>query len=794
MTADDRQQLCHYRESYQRVPENSLPKLSAENGVSLFKLVLVDQQAADFKTKYSVEYASNSVSYEEVIAITYAWHESDNKTSIELDRKTIQLGDEWDVDAVLDTLVDLSNDNWIWMDQFSLNQDDVATATLSYTIPMIFRNVRVVAFLPYTVCDRLFTQIKLFREEKNPDASFAISQVMLHDLACECTDGIYGWLSRLWPWQELMLASSLRFVWGLGESKWTRREFLNEPEKHKDEKQPPGKDCSISRAWARVKQEGRKIKKSVNRSITDLSTFEQPIMKLLKELTKRNTESVIIPKEESASLSMVNYFCMRLLCGAEVYMPSPSKIEPIKCLKVLQEIASTGRKGGRLYDCYYAAAAFINDSNFLPEKKKSMATQKHQDERGNVVDELELRLAYIRLYEREHARLRLPEKEVLQDPYLLFQEYTKLYVKRNDKKIFFRGPYSLLPSDGWLQQDYIELYHNVHNTTLVEYAGIPLVNTSEPQVNEIVTPIVWITHERLDIQDAPPTLSMEKQLEERMKVASLVFENSRGGFLNAFVLAGMNEEAFCETRVQDGHFCGDAYDIKSIERINVGRKCDFWANSIRKIAKNLHPSQVSRIKNFNTILTDVRVGFSPLAHAIIHATCYKADPFPAHLAKTCLALLGRRDTRSYVNVITVLLGESFDLLMSPDRNHKNTFELAKITFSDGTTCIGIISSLLKKIAFNITEESAIEKFVLDVVLAPFAPFLDSIIQAGVKVVKTHRRLLLCFWSEDNWSVVGYIPGFDAEMNAAALGSISHTNVSITRISVENAEVPRFLVH
>ncbi|KAL3672962.1 hypothetical protein V7S43_002263 [Phytophthora oleae] len=162
MTADDRQQLRHYKESYQGIPENSLPKLSADDGVSLFSLVLVDQQPVNFKTKYRVQYASDSISYEEVIAITYAWHGSEHKMEIKLDGITIQLGEEWNLDAVLETLADLSNDNWFWMDQFSLNQNDVATATLSYTVPMIFRNVRVVAFLPYTVCDRVFTHIKLF--------------------------------------------------------------------------------------------------------------------------------------------------------------------------------------------------------------------------------------------------------------------------------------------------------------------------------------------------------------------------------------------------------------------------------------------------------------------------------------------------------------------------------------------------------------------------------------------------------------------------------------------------------
>ncbi|KAG1697327.1 hypothetical protein DVH05_016610 [Phytophthora capsici] len=770
MTADDKQQLRNYKQNHLKRHQNSI---AVNDGISLFKLLIADDQAAALEEKYYVDYATESISYDEVIAITYAWHESAKKKEYEVAGKrggpTFQLGEEWDVNAVLDTLAELSKTYWIWMDQFS-SLRSVTTATLSRTIPLIYRNVRVVAFLPYIPCERLFSRIESWRREdygcENP--AEVLADVLLHDSACECTDGLYGWLSRLWTWQEFMLASSLRFVWGLGESKWTKNEFLSE-RKQTDEKRRPGEGCSG--VWTRAKLQGERIKNSVKRSITDLSVFEQPIMKLLNELTKRNTESVIIDKKDTATLSMGYYFCMRLLCGAEVYMPSASQTSPINCLKVLQQIASSGRKGGRLYDCYYAAAAFIDDATFLPEKKALVDQQEEQAERANALRELELRQAYIRLYEREYARLRLPASEVLDDPELLLREYATLY-KRQETKKNFRDPGCFETNLEGLQQEYIELYHDVNNTTLVEYTGAPLAGTND------LEPIVWITHEHLvssELQVGPLTNSMEKKLAERMRVAALVKKNSRGGFLNALVLAGMNEEAFCEVKAQRGDlFYGAAYNIKSVKRINVGRKRDFWANSIRKITKTLHPSQLNRVRSYKAMLTDMKMGLSPLAHAIIHAACFKADPFPAHLAKTCLALLGKRDTKSYVRAMTTLLGGSFAF---SDGDEDYTFELAKITFLDGTHCVGIISARTNLRVMNGTR-SPIGRFVARLLL----PSLDSIVKSTVKVVKTHRRLLLCSYGA-YWTIAGYIPGFDADTNETALGWISHTNVAIPRVPI-----------
>ncbi|KAK1944417.1 hypothetical protein P3T76_004333 [Phytophthora citrophthora] len=166
--------------------------------VHLFKLVCNDK--GDPKCPYRAFYASDSIQYNEIIAITYAWHETEEKKEVPVAGKCgkpMELGVEWDVEAVLDTLAELSKTYWIWMDQFSLMQEDDLTETLSYSIPTIYRSVRVVAFLPYKVCNTLLETIDNFRVDE-PNVSDALSSILLHDLACECTDGIYGWLSRLW--------------------------------------------------------------------------------------------------------------------------------------------------------------------------------------------------------------------------------------------------------------------------------------------------------------------------------------------------------------------------------------------------------------------------------------------------------------------------------------------------------------------------------------------------------------------------------------------------------------------
>ncbi|KAG1697326.1 hypothetical protein DVH05_016609 [Phytophthora capsici] len=773
MTSKDEERLRHYKTETQK---HRAP-FSPQN--HLFKIKFDDNEAT-----YRAHYATDPIQYNEIIAITYAWHETQEKRAYTVLRENgaplkLELGEEWHVEPFLQTLAELSNTYWIWMDQFSLVQDDDLTETLSRNIPEIYRSVRVVAFLPYKVCERLSRTISDVREDAGAkNVGQCLADFLLHDLVCECTDGIYGWLSRLWTWQELMLATSLQFVWGLGQSQWTTREVLN---KGKSKEEPEEEDSF----WAKTKRTVRKIKTTVKHTFTDTSIPEQPLTKLLNELIKRNTESVIIDKKDTATLSMGYYFCLRLLCGAEIYMPSASRTSPINCLKVLQQIADTGRKGGRVYDCYYAAAAFIEHPTFLPNKKKTILEQNEQNEAGDLEDETVLRNAYVRLYEHEHARLRLPDKfqDMLNDPEKLLQEYTELYTTYYDQSPDLKDK-----DNAALQRDFVDLYHDVNHSTLVKYTGAPVpnVNSVDDALKENYCPIAWKQNTHSQRSFVRLISNSDEHQENQAYVSQ---DDIRGKFPNAFILSGMQEEAFCETN-RDGTFCGTAYNISSIGKIKVGRIQDLSVNSIYKIIKNLHPSQLTRVRNFNSIPTGVRARLFPLAHAIVHAASFKAKKFPAHLVETVSTLLGSRTTQGYVDAVTMILGGSFDFISDKHgETQKNQFRLAKIKFSDGTRCVGIISSLMKDFLAEQVSSQVNSKYGKSLVKALEKPIRHWVESRAVKVVKSHHRLLLCagdcVGELSNWSIVGYIPGFDADANEAALGPISHSEVNgIKQISVE----------
>ncbi|KAK1944425.1 hypothetical protein P3T76_004337 [Phytophthora citrophthora] len=882
VTSADRFRLRYYKAKYELYARENPDNMTNVDD-KVFKLDYNENL-----NSYRVRYSSEQVPFKNVIAITYAWHETEKKSPFQVLREIgepfeLELGVEWDGKAVLKTLTELSKDNWIWMDQFSLVQDTVTTTALCRDIPNIYRNARVVAFLPYKVCSHLFTRIDAFRKQETPNVSAALAEVMLHDLVCECTDGLYGWLSRLWTWQEFMLASSLRLVWGLGESQWSKREVFNEEQRPSNgeehlfprfwkrhqrlEAEKEGEEGTnvLSRALSRIKNSGKEVKRIVNH-FTSIPICEQPITRLLNELIKRNTKSVIIHEAETASLSMGYYFCMRLLCGAEVYMPSASQVLPINCLKVLQQIASTGRKGGRLYDCYYAAGAFFKDATFLPDKKKVKKTGNQQGKDSNVAEkssakqddkevkatrieepeieeELALRAAFFRLYEREHAFLRLPMRyqHVLDDRKALYQEYTDLYTKYNNKSPELKGG-----DDEDLRQAFADLYHQVHNTVLVKHSGVPVPNATVPKASDCVEdfhPLSWnrttISRDILKRLNSSSEDQKGKKrcwnlLKIRQKVASDEKKDSEAGFLNAFVLSGMNEEAFYETHrcyIERDVLCGTAYDIKSLKPIQVGGMVDVCFASIYKIITNMHPSQLTRARNFNTIPTEMNLSLYPIAHAIIHASCYSNQEYPAHLAHIVSALHAKRITaEDYVNAVALLVGEGFDFILDEDKNRENQFELVKISFSDGTRCVGIVSKILKTPMANTLVKSvstsdpevrktgrkraavtnffatgkklirekamasevvaATRQFVKESVVKPTKQYATeklltavapSLVRASIKVVKTHHRLLLCAGRGNNvldWRVVGYIPGFDAEVNKAVLGPVSHSGVHI----------------
>ncbi|KAK1944423.1 hypothetical protein P3T76_004335 [Phytophthora citrophthora] len=727
-----------------------------------------------------------------------------------------------------------------------------------------------------------------------------------------------------------MLASSLRLVWGLGESQWTKREIFKEDLKPQEER-----SGVVSRALGIIGDAGKSVKHVVKHSITNVSVFEQPITRLLSELAKRNTESVIIPESDMATLSMGYYFCMRLLCGAEVYMPSASQTASINCLKVLQQIASTGRKGGSMYDCYYAAGAFLEDATFLPDKKNFRSINNLDEGDNNaaengftmahkvkalleIKEELALRAAYFELYECEqskqsHRRVLEKYRNIQDNSTALQQEYDALllgftgrYTKESNKinKEDIRD----------LQKALTDLYHTVHNIPMVKHCGVPVPSSSGPKSeNSMDTfhPLAWnkkaTSRKNLVKMDSKTkeqdnNKGIVSQVTKRFNAVSEEKKDSKDGLLNAFVLSGMNEEAFYETQRCESRgevLYGTAYDIQSYKTIKVGGTFDLCFASIYKIVANMHPSQLTRARNFNTIPTEMNLSLYPIAHAIIHATSYSSEEHPAHLAQVVSGLRAKKITaEDYVNAVALLVGEGFDFILDEDKTRENQFELVKIYFSDGTRCVGIVSKLPKKSIPSIlmklsstpdSEETKnkyetgkgsvegttvseatgatrmfinksvqgtsasevvaatrmfVKKSVVEVgttaskavsqtqsalnegiagasataakvvtqteafvkenekdllgtmvnkskeytaTKLTAAAFASSLSRASIKVVKSHHRLLLCTGGDtdvSDWSVVGYIPGFDAEANKAVLGPISHSGVQIKLNTME----------
>ncbi|KAL3664792.1 hypothetical protein V7S43_009972 [Phytophthora oleae] len=279
--------------------------------------------------KYSITYATERVPVIEVVAISYGWHEKTNeKDEFEFGKGIkLTLGHEWDPSRFLLALADLSKQHWIWMDQLSIPQADVSSEMLTRIIPDVYRSVKVVVFLPYTPCAKLLSFINTVRESLGrEDVSSAFTWLYLHAYAdCRCLGGLKSWLRRLWAWQEFVLASSMRFVWGLGFRKRA--------------------------SW---------------------SVLENPASILANEMKQRNALSLIIGKRTSEAINY--YYCVRLLCGAEVNMLGAVRVDSGACLQVLSHLRDTGRKATRAKDFYLAAAAFVKVS-FLHFSKTSDADE-----------------------------------------------------------------------------------------------------------------------------------------------------------------------------------------------------------------------------------------------------------------------------------------------------------------------------------------------------------------------------------------------------------------------------------
>jgi hypothetical protein len=164
-----------------------------------------------------------TVQSSELAAISYSWGANPRATRLAFESTTdttasygIQLGMEWNVPLFLDKLLELSRSKWLWLDQISLSQSSVTTKQLVKDIPQIYRYGEVHVLLPTMSCYVLdcLTFAATMVGAANDKWSSGI--IALHQSVCKCGTTHLEWATRLWPWQELVLASRIRVHVGLG--------------------------------------------------------------------------------------------------------------------------------------------------------------------------------------------------------------------------------------------------------------------------------------------------------------------------------------------------------------------------------------------------------------------------------------------------------------------------------------------------------------------------------------------------------------------------------------------------
>ena len=166
------------------------------------------------------------------IAISYAWgefdreerwlgHFEDMETSA-----TMELGEEWDLDELRCALQMLcqSDDKEnpqrlgaLWIDQFCISQNDPQEIGAALAkVPEIFKTFNVVALLAGGACECWPRRAILAKSAASSKASETEQLQLVDDLndtACINDLGLYPWVHRLWPRQEILYAESIRVVW-----------------------------------------------------------------------------------------------------------------------------------------------------------------------------------------------------------------------------------------------------------------------------------------------------------------------------------------------------------------------------------------------------------------------------------------------------------------------------------------------------------------------------------------------------------------------------------------------------
>lgn len=159
-------------------------------------------------------------------AISYAWGEF-NRQQVLVGhsedegrrRVTLELGEEWSVQDVIERLAELSSNSPIWLDQLCIVQKDEAIRETLAKIPAIFSTFHVVALMPDHPCkclDEFVHKFKLHNPDEWTDLddhAKAIKQGMKDYQECISFTAPSSWFRRLWTRQELMYSRRIHCVW-----------------------------------------------------------------------------------------------------------------------------------------------------------------------------------------------------------------------------------------------------------------------------------------------------------------------------------------------------------------------------------------------------------------------------------------------------------------------------------------------------------------------------------------------------------------------------------------------------
>lgn len=158
------------------------------------------------------------------VAISYTWGEF-NRRAVTLGHDhsgknlTLELGEEWDLDDLRDSLLMLSQRHGgVWLDQLCLRQNEAHLKQDLASIPYIFRAFDVVALMPGKPCPCFRARWEAVLDSVHPDRTpieRGESENRHRNLLLECQNspGLNSWFDRVWTFQEMMYSTRISVLW-----------------------------------------------------------------------------------------------------------------------------------------------------------------------------------------------------------------------------------------------------------------------------------------------------------------------------------------------------------------------------------------------------------------------------------------------------------------------------------------------------------------------------------------------------------------------------------------------------